>query len=70
MSSSRTARGLTRAVFQNQPDQILRDYDLVQSGDVWVDELSVVVDLSGEIRVAFVGGLEDDLGKAVLAVTL
>ncbi len=51
----------TWAVFQDQPDQRLGHDNLVQAGDVRVDELAVVVDLAGEVRVVFVGGLEHDL---------
>lgn len=49
-------------IFQDQPHQRLGHYDLVQSGNVRVDELSVVVDLAGQVRVALVCRLEYDFG--------
>jgi hypothetical protein len=48
-------------VLEDQPDQLLGDYDLVQARDVRVDELAVVVDLAREVGVVFLGRLEDDL---------
>ncbi|KAL5379126.1 hypothetical protein PMIN02_011039 [Paraphaeosphaeria minitans] len=41
-------RARTRAVLEGQPDERLGDDDLVQAGNVGVDELAVVVDLAGE----------------------
>lgn len=52
----------TRAVFQDQPDQLFCDYDLVQSSNVRMYELAVVVDLAGEVRIVLLGRLEHDLG--------
>jgi hypothetical protein len=49
------------AVLEDQPDQLLGDYDLVQAGNVRVDELAVVVDLAGEIGVVLLGRLEHNL---------
>lgn len=49
------------AVLEDQPDQLLGDYDLVQARDVRVDELAVVVDLAREVGVVFLGRFEDDL---------
>lgn len=65
--AKQVAYGPTGTVFQNQPNQILSDYDLVKSGDVRVDELTVVVDFSSKIRIAFVRGLEDDLHRRISA---
>ena len=48
-------------VLEDQPDQLLGDYDLVQAGDVRVDELAVVVDFAREVGVVFLRRLEDDL---------
>jgi hypothetical protein len=53
------------AVLEDQPDQLLGDYDLVQAGDVRVDELAVVVDLAREVGVVLLGRLEDDLLPSV-----
>jgi hypothetical protein len=33
-----------------------------------VDELAVVVDLAGEVRVVLVGGFEDDLGELAISM--
>lgn len=49
-------------VLQDQPDQALGHDDLVQAGDVRVEELSVVVDLAGEVGIVLLGRLEHDLG--------
>lgn len=54
-------RELTRAIFQHKPDQSLRDYHFIQSGDMRVDEAAVMINLSGQIGVAFASRLEDDL---------
>jgi hypothetical protein len=51
------------AVLEDEPDVCFGDYDFVEAGYVRVDELAVVVDFAGEIRVVFVGGLEDDLAE-------
>ena len=53
-------------VLENQPDQLLGDYDLVQARNVRMDELAVVVDLAREVGVVFLGRLEDDLLFLVL----
>lgn len=58
----------TSAVFQHEPDQVFGNYDFVESGDVRMDELSVVVDFSGEVRIALIRRLEDDL-RRVISVT-
>lgn len=55
----------TRAVLQHQPDEILRHNDLVQPRNMRVDKLAVMVYLAGEVRIVFVGRLEDDLWMAV-----
>jgi len=47
--------------FEDQPDSLLGDNDLVEAGDVRVDELTVVMDLAGEVGVVARSGLEDDL---------
>lgn len=51
----------TWAVFQNQPDQGFGHYDLVQAGDMGMDELAVVVDFPGQVGVVPVGRLENHL---------
>ena len=51
----------TRTVFQDKPDQILRHYYFVQPGDVGMKELSVMVDLSCQVRVIFLRGFEHHL---------
>lgn len=53
---------VARAVFEDEPDEGLCHDDFVETGDVWVDELAVVVDLAGEVGIVLVGRLEDDLG--------
>lgn len=50
------------AIFQDEPDEVLGDNDFVESRDVRVDELSVVVDFAGEVGVALVCGFQDDFG--------
>ena len=51
----------TLAILQDKPDHGLGHNDLIKSGNVGMDELSVVVDLSCEIRVIFLGRLQDNL---------
>ena len=51
----------TGTVLQNQPYQRLRHDDLVQPGNMWVQELAVVVDLAREVVVVLLGRLEDHL---------
>lgn len=46
---------------EDQPDSLLGDDDLVQAGDMRVDELTVVMDLAGEVWVVARCSLEDDL---------
>lgn len=46
----------SRAIFQDKPDEVLGDNDFVESRDVRVDELSVVVDFASEVGVTLVGG--------------
>jgi hypothetical protein len=48
------------AVLKDQPDELLGDDDLVETGNVGVDELAVVMDLAGEVGVVLLGRLEDD----------
>jgi hypothetical protein len=48
------------AVLEDQPDELLGDDDLVETGNVGVDELAVVMDLAGEVGVVLLGRLEDD----------
>jgi hypothetical protein len=47
----------TGTVFQYQPNKVLGHNDLVQAGDVGVDELAMVMYLSGQVRVVLVGRL-------------
>lgn len=51
---------IARAVLQDQPYQRLGDYDLVQAGDVRVQELAVVVDLAREVGIVLLRALEND----------
>ena len=46
---------------EDQPDGLLGDDDLVQAGDMRVDELTVVMDLTGEGWIVATRSLEDDL---------
>jgi len=52
---------LTRAVLQDQPDQVLRDYNFIKARDVWVYELSVVMDFACKVWVVFLCRLEHHL---------
>lgn len=45
----------TRAVFEHQPDEVLGDYDLIESRNVRVDKLAMVVNLAGEVGVILFG---------------
>jgi len=47
---------------EDQPDRLLGNDDLIQASNVRVNELSVMVDLAGEVWVVARGSLEDDLG--------
>lgn len=55
------ALGRTWAVLEDQPHEGFGNYNLVESRYVRVDELSVVVDLPGEVGVVLVGRLQHDL---------
>ncbi len=52
---------LTRTVLQDQPHQVLGDDDLVETGDVRMEELAMVVDLAGQVRVVLLGRFKYDL---------
>lgn len=51
----------TWAVFQNQPHKGLGHYHLVQSGNVGVDELAMVMDFPRKVRIVLFGRLENNL---------
>lgn len=51
----------TRTIFKSQPDKVFRHDDLVQSGDMGMEELAVVVDFAREVGVLLARGLEHDL---------
>ena len=51
----------TGTVFQHQPNQVLCDDYLVETSNMRMDKLSVMMDLSGKIRVPLIRGLEDYL---------
>lgn len=51
----------TWTVFQHQPNQLLRHNDFVKSGDMRVQELTMMVDFTGEVRVFSWRRLEHDL---------
>jgi hypothetical protein len=51
----------TWAVLEHQPDQLFRDYNLVQARNVRMRELAVVVDLACEVGVVLLRRLEHDL---------
>jgi hypothetical protein len=53
---------VTRTVLQDKPHQRLGYYNLVESRNMWMHELSVMVDFAGQVRIALVRGLEHDLG--------
>lgn len=48
------------AEFESQPYLLFSHDYLVESCDMRVDELTVVVDLSCKVRIVFGGGFEDD----------
>ena len=54
------------AKLEDEPYQRLGDYDFVETGDVWVEELAVVVNLASEVGVILLGRLEDDLERSVV----
>ena len=51
----------TRTVLEYKPNKAFRNNHLVKSCDVGVDELAMMVYFSGEVRIVFVGGLQDHL---------
>lgn len=51
---------ISRTVFQHQPHERLGDYDLVQAGDVRVEELAVMVDFAGEVGIVLLRALKHD----------
>ena len=53
---------ISLTVFQNEPYLVLGDYNFVESGDVRVYELAVVMDFASEVWIFFARGFEDDLG--------
>lgn len=52
---------LTGAVFEHQPDQVLRHDDFVESSDMRVYELSVMVDFAGKVRIVSSRGFKNNL---------
>lgn len=51
----------TLAVFQNQPYHGLGHYHLVQSRNMRVDKLAMMMDLAGKVRIILLGGFEHNL---------
>ena len=51
----------TGTVFEDQPDQVLRHNDFVESSDMGVYKLSVMVDFAGKVRIVFSCGFKDHL---------
>jgi hypothetical protein len=49
---------IARTVFQHQPDQVLGHNHLVQSRDVRVQELAMVVDFSGQVGIVLFRALQ------------
>lgn len=60
---AKRAAGFTRTVLQHKPDQRLCDDDFVQSCNMRVEELSMVVYFSCQVRIVFVGGFQNNLGR-------
>ena len=52
---------ITRAVFEHQPNQLFRYDNLVESGDVRMEELAMVVNFTGQIGIFPRRRLEHDL---------
>lgn len=51
----------TLTIFQHEPDHLLRNYNLVQSRNVGMYKLSVVVNLACEVGIVLLRRLEHDL---------
>ncbi len=52
---------LTGTVLKYQPDQVLCHNDFVESSDMGVYKLSVMVDLAGKVRIVFSRGFKNHL---------
>ena len=63
MAKNVVVQFIPRAVFEHQPNQLLRHDDFVQASDMRMKELAMVVDFAGEVRVFPTRRLEDDLTK-------
>jgi hypothetical protein len=55
----------TWTVLQHEPDQIFGHDNLVEPGNVRVEELAMVVDFAGKVGVFLAGRLEHDLPQLV-----
>jgi hypothetical protein len=51
----------TWTVLEHQPNEVLRDYDLMQPCNVRMEKLAMMVDLAGEVGVVLLGRLEHNL---------
>jgi hypothetical protein len=51
----------TLTIFQYKPDHRLGDYDLVESCDMRMDELPMMMYLAGKVRIVLFRGLKNDL---------
>jgi len=51
----------TGTVFQNEPDETLRYYNLVKPGDMGMKELPVVMYFAGEVCIFSVRGFQNHL---------
>lgn len=54
---------VTCTVFEDHPHQVLCHDNLIQSCNMGVDELPVVVDLASQVRVGSIRRLQDDLNR-------
>lgn len=53
---------ITWTVFEYKPDQLFCHYNLIETGDMRVEELAMMMNLAREIRILPWGGLEHNLG--------
>jgi hypothetical protein len=60
----------TWTVFEYKPDQLFCHYNLIETGDMRVEELAMVMNLAWEVRILPWGGLEHNLGTNPIRIVL
>jgi hypothetical protein len=61
---------ITWTVFEYKPDQFFCHYNLIKTGDMWVEKLAMVMNLARQVRVLPWGGLEHNLWTNPIRIAL